>query len=271
MDYHLMHARRAADFLRVRDRRVLVIGCNTGEDCRPFVEWGALVDGLDVIPNIGSGFRHGRVHYVQASAESIPVPAERYDLVYAVATMEHVPDIARAFREMARVTARNGYIYCVSSPLWNSRFGHHKIDLFGDFPWAHLRYSAGELLAQCERAGLREVAGLPIKAHIDYIYDTRFFNRRAARDYIRSSANLGGMRIIENALGFDEPSVIPDSVYQELQAKGYPTEELLAVTHTYIARKGSLSLLLAKSFVRKAARRTLNLIHFCVVGSRKRR
>lgn len=242
MNYNETHAREAAQLLSLKGRRVLVVGCNTGEDCRYFVDFGAIVVGLDVLPQVGEDFRHERVTYCQASAERIPLSSNQFDLVYSVATMEHVHDIARAFGEMARVTANGGYLYCVSSPLWNSRFGHHKFDLFSFVPWAHLRCTAQELIDQCRSAGLDSADGHDIAAHVEYIFDERFFNRRPARAYIEAASKLPGMAAIQNDLALDDPSVIPAEILPVLQSKGYGPEELLAVTHTYVACKGALGL-----------------------------
>ncbi len=243
MSYNEIHAREAAKLLPLKGRRVLVVGCNTGEDCRYFVDFGASVVGLDVLPQIGEDFRHERVTYCQASAERIPLESNQFDLVYSVATMEHVPDIASAFGEMARVAANGGYIYCVASPLWNSRFGHHKFDLFSFVPWAHLRFTAQELIDKCRNVGLNAADGVDIAAHVQYIFDERFFNRVPAKAYIDAAGKLPRMVTIQNALALDEPSVIPAELAPELQSKGFGPEELLAVTHTYVGFKGGVGVL----------------------------
>lgn len=259
MDYHLFHAARAASFLRLRGKRVLVVGCNTGGDCRPFAEAGAFVHGIDVIAEIGADFRHERVAYFQGSAEHMPFADESYDLVYSLATMEHVHAIEAAFREMARVTARGGFVYCVASPLWNSRAGHHKEHLFGRFPWAHLRFTPEELHARCLEAGIENAEGAPISAHIEYIFHPDYFNRRAARDYVRAAQALDGMSIIENKLDLERDET-PTQILTELNLRGYPREELLAVSHSYIARKGSTVWTLAERRARATAWRILRAV-----------
>jgi ubiquinone/menaquinone biosynthesis C-methylase UbiE len=99
---------------------VLVIGCNTGGDCGLFRKAGApSVCGLDVVDEIGNDCRMDGIRYVQATAEDMPFENSVFDLVYSFATMEHVPDIQRAFSEMARVLAFGGFIYSVASPLWD--------------------------------------------------------------------------------------------------------------------------------------------------------
>ena len=40
-DYNLMHAKWAASYVTIKKAKVLVVGCNTGGDCRNLVELGA--------------------------------------------------------------------------------------------------------------------------------------------------------------------------------------------------------------------------------------
>ena len=59
-----MHCDWANIHKSVIGRKVLVVGCNTGLDCRTFIELGAgSVDGLDIDSNIGSDFSHEKVHF----------------------------------------------------------------------------------------------------------------------------------------------------------------------------------------------------------------
>jgi SAM-dependent methyltransferase len=216
-DYNAINAGLASSLCRLRNRRVLVVGCNAGSDCEHFVKAGAEVHGLDVIPDIGSAYNGAS--YIRANAQLMPLPSNYYDLVYCYATMEHVQDIRAAFNEMARVTAKGGYIYCVASPLWHSRVGHHKPGLIPD--WGHLIHSRDELYGMCT------------KHDVDYALDRRYFNRESAKSYINACSNLQDMAVIKNELDFDSVE-IPACLHH------HNREELLAVTHIYIARKGGL-------------------------------
>lgn len=239
MDYNKFHAERAIEEFSVRNKSVLVIGCNTGKDCSYFVNAGArVVHGVDVELNIGSEYQHARVRYFRQSAENMSLDSDRYDLVYAVATMEHVPDIQAAFKEMARVTKRGGGIYCLASPLWNSRQGHHLGQYFPDEPWIHLRKTQAEVL---EYLNLNEVVIDPANQSREvvsaYMFDKRNFNMIASSQYIEACQDLDKFQIIRNDLDCDSPETIPQEIKDELAKRGYSERELLAVTHTYIGRK----------------------------------
>jgi SAM-dependent methyltransferase len=118
--YNQIHVARAISLAPGMRRRVLVIGCNTGKDFGLFKQGGApLVCGLDVVGKIGRDCQMDGVTYFQASAEQMRFGNRRdeFVLVYWFATMEHVPDIGRAFFEMARDLNHGGFVYSVASPL----------------------------------------------------------------------------------------------------------------------------------------------------------
>lgn len=160
-DYNLMHAKWAASYVTIKKAKVLVVGCNTGGDCRNLVELGSReVWGVDVVDEIGRDFSHRKVRYLRASVEAMDIPDNSFDLVFSFATMEHVPDIGKGFSEMARVTRPRGVIYSVAAPLWNSPYGHHKPDLFQPkHPWIHLLLDKDAIYALCDREGITPGGG----------------------------------------------------------------------------------------------------------------
>jgi SAM-dependent methyltransferase len=152
--------------------------------------------------------------------------------------MEHIPDIEAAFSEMVRVCRPGGILYCVSAPLWNSRNGHHKSNFFDSYPWIHLRMDEREIIAYCAAHGIADTTGnLPMSVHIAYMLDAAYFNKQPARKYVETCAKLNKMIIICNELEFDDKKILTPDIYQELRPKGYTSEELLAIVHTYIGRK----------------------------------
>jgi len=237
--YNALHAYTAGTLVDVYRKNVLIVGCNVGKDCVYFLRLGArAVHGLDVIEDVGKGFQHRKVNYLRASAEAIPVHDGTYDLVFCFATMEHVPDVEHAFKEMARVTKEGGVIYCVASPLWNSRFGHHKGDLFGKFPWIHLYMTEAEILEMCTNQGVVDPTGhCSMDAHVRYMLNSQYFNKTPAQHYVSTCRTLSNIQVVENSLSLESDDLLTPELYSILNAKGYSREELLAVTHTFIGRK----------------------------------
>jgi SAM-dependent methyltransferase len=231
------HALRAASYAGVRGKRVLVAGCNRGEDCRWFVELGARrVDGIDVIDEIGADFEHPAVVYHRGSVEDLPF-GEEFDLSFSHATLEHVPRVDLAIPELVRVLKVGGVTYNVAAPLWNSSQGHHKSDLFEDHPWIHLRMSRDEIVAFAHRSGIRDPGGTAIEAHVDYMLNPEFFNMTAASAYLEAANGLRGVELIKNQILREPAAMLSDDLAAELAGKGLPRAELLSEGHLLVARK----------------------------------
>ena len=219
--------------------KCIVIGCNTGKDCSYFVEFGAeAVHGVDVVDNVGKDFINPRVTYYQISAENMgTLQSNYYDLVYCIATMEHIHNVRAAFSEMVRIAKKDGIIYCVSAPLWNSRCGHHKGNFFSSYPWIHLRLTEEEINKYCADNNILDPSGqTPMKDHIAYMLNPEFFNKLPAKEYVSICSSLRDINVLVNSLDLDDQNVSSD-IFSELQPKGYTSEELLAVVHTFVGKK----------------------------------
>jgi ubiquinone/menaquinone biosynthesis C-methylase UbiE len=98
--------------------RVLDVGCGTGIVARlaaDAVGSEGSVAGLDVEPGmlavarsaaVGAGIEW--IEWIEASAESIPLPDESIDIVLCQMSLQFVPDRARAVEEMRRVLVPGG-------------------------------------------------------------------------------------------------------------------------------------------------------------------
>jgi SAM-dependent methyltransferase len=238
-NYNAYSANIAASYHSVYGRKVLVIGCNRGEDCRYFVEFGAdSVVGLDVIEEIGRNFVHDVVSYRRASAEAMPFKDGEFDFIYSYVTMEHVINIDNAFAEMVRVCRPGGLVYSIASSLWNTRQGPHWGRAFDDYPWIHLRLEADEIIAFSEKRRKENPDAQYLSPEqIKYMTDIRFFNKRPARDYLTICANFPNIEIIRNDIEEEESADVDQEVVNMLAAKGYDRRELFGVTHWFIARK----------------------------------
>jgi ubiquinone/menaquinone biosynthesis C-methylase UbiE len=170
------------------------------------------------------------------SVEDLQFGDQQFDLVYAYATMEHVPAIEQAFSEMARVTKPGGVVYSHASPLWRSPFGHHKANLFPDHPWIHLLMSAEEIIAFCAEEGIDEPSK-GIEHHVRYMLNPAYFNMRPASDYVAACDALEGVDLIANSIAGESPEALTDHLEAQLAAKGIGRDEALAVSHTLIARR----------------------------------
>lgn len=239
LDSDYRHAKRAARYLDIRGKKCLVVGCNKGMECRYFVRFGAaLVDGVDIIDDIGSEYKNSKVRYCKTSVEKIQdIESNFYDLVYCYAVMEHIAHIDLAFSEMIRAAKPSGIIYCIAGPLWNSRYGHHKWDFFKKYPWIHLRMNEAEIYNYCKIEHISDPAGTDMKHHIAYMLNPLFFNKLLAERYVRTCNSLDGIEMICNKLIFEKEKYLTSEIYAELMPKGYTRQELLAKRHIFIGRK----------------------------------
>jgi SAM-dependent methyltransferase len=191
---------------------------------------------LDVIEEIGRNYPHPTVTYHRQSIEKTTLPSDHFDLVFAVATMEHVPDVAAGFAEMARLVRPGGVIYSSAAPLWESPFGHH-MGCFSDHPWVHLLFDQPSLVAYSRSHGIDGERGHPIEAIAAYMLAPEHFNMRPAGDYLAACSELPGLEIIENRLASEEPALLKHSLGKRAIAAGFSPESLLATRHLFVARK----------------------------------
>lgn len=216
-------------------KSVLVAGCGPGLDCVPFAEAGASVTGLDICEDIGREFSHPAIRYHRASMEGCGLETGRYDVVFSIATMEHVQKIEAAYCEAVRLARPGGLIYVLAAPLWNSRRGHH-LDCLNPFPWIHLRRSPEEIAALAERHGITH-EGRPMREVVEWLFGSDYFNRSPSSRYTDACRELPVSQTLRNDLWLDGAEELTPAIHSELQSLGYSETDLLATSHTLIAIK----------------------------------
>ena len=113
-------------------KKILEVGCGTGQWLRDFIKWGARpenVTGIDLLPERLSRARRScppAVRIQCASAAQLPFSNERFDLVLQSTVFTSIldPDLKRRVAaEMMRVVKPDGFIlwydYHVNNP-WNN-------------------------------------------------------------------------------------------------------------------------------------------------------
>jgi SAM-dependent methyltransferase len=244
-DYIHYHVSQASDLANAQGKRVLVVGCNEGREVSLFLDAGAREAwGIDVIDDVGAAYPREGAHYLQMSAEAMELDEDMFDIVFCLATMEHVACPEAAFPELSRVAAPEGFLYVVSAPLWNSRNGHHKGDIFDvdRYPWIHLRFDPETLKRMCKTGEIEYPEWIDdVAVEIDYMMSSEHFNKKAARDYVRICADLEGMVVDRNHFDLEPESVLdllPADESAELVDRVGDPIELRAATHTLTAWKG---------------------------------
>jgi SAM-dependent methyltransferase len=244
-DYVQYHVDQVAHHLDdARGKRVLVVGCNRGREVSLFLDAGAReVWGVDVMDEIGIDFPRARARYLQMSGEAMDLDDGMFEIVFCVATMEHISRPEAAFTEISRVAADEGFIYVVSAPLWHSRQGHHKSDIFDvdRYPWIHLRLDEETLLRLCDADDIEYARRVDdVAAEVRYMMTSEELNRRPARDYVQICSELEELFIERNHLDLEPESVlelVPHEARAQLLERAGDAIELRALTHILAAWK----------------------------------
>jgi len=143
------HVNKMLDYVRLRGKTLLMVGLGRGLEVPIFFEEGCRrIIGLDPYPQVKAEDFGAHFELLQEFGESIPLEAETCDVVYTVASLEHVSDPKRVVQEMMRVLKPGGILYCSTAPLWFSAYGYHAKQQFPDLydPWFHLIYSKEEYI-----------------------------------------------------------------------------------------------------------------------------
>ncbi|MGM5033872.1 class I SAM-dependent methyltransferase [Tardiphaga sp. 803_E3_N1_3] len=237
MTYNQINAQWAASLVDISKSKVLVVGCNTGDDCKLFTELGAPeIHGLDVVDQIGLDYPDSRVTYHKKSIEDCGLSNDCFDLVFSFATMEHVPDIAAGFSEMARVTKPGGKIFCIAAPLWHSPYGHH-MGCFSGHPWVHLAYDRDDILEYALRNSIAGEGQNSLESTVDYMLNDAFFNKRRAHEYKEAVSRLKKIDIIDNLLQPVGRELLDHPLATFAKGNGFNEHDMLSQNHRFVARR----------------------------------
>jgi ubiquinone/menaquinone biosynthesis C-methylase UbiE len=122
----------------VKDLRILEVACGRGGFVRELARAGAQVTGCDFSL---SALRVGQSKleqaegtdlpfFVQGDVQNLPFADESFDLLVSCETIEHVPDVTSAMREMWRVVRYGGLLF-LTTPNYSNFMGLY--DLYARF------------------------------------------------------------------------------------------------------------------------------------------
>jgi ubiquinone/menaquinone biosynthesis C-methylase UbiE len=128
----------------VQGLRVLEVACGRGGFVRELARAGAQVSGCDFsmsalavaqarIARLNDG---ARADLIQGDAQSLPFGSESFDLIVSCETIEHVPNVRSALREMWRVARRGAKLF-LTTPNYANLMGLY--DLYSRVRHPHRR------------------------------------------------------------------------------------------------------------------------------------
>lgn len=125
----------------VKDKKVIDIGCGFGSN-------KAIVEAVHG-EWIGIEPFEGGNHTVIGDAQHIPFPDCTFDVAIMDAVLEHVPEVEKAFREVARVLKPGGLFIGYSAFM----------ECFHEISYSHLSFKALEHYAAINGMELRKIGG----------------------------------------------------------------------------------------------------------------
>jgi SAM-dependent methyltransferase len=194
--------------------------------------------GIDIITPQDM-FKHRRYKFIEYDGLSMPFEDNCFDIVYSQATLEHVIDIDKTYQESLRVTKLYGHVAHLASPLWNSRDGHHRADLFESFPWCHVGRSQSQFRDWVSSSEFFKGNLSQILEAVEYCFNTSNINQSPPNDYFEAVEKLGGVKVLQNSFDIDERipvNLIPMEVVARLP-KDLVIEDLIKFTHLGIVQK----------------------------------
>lgn len=92
-----------------RGRRLIDVACGRSQLVRLANRLGLNALGVDFAPAPLSQLRQaGRGQYAVADGQALPFPADHFDYVTSIGSLEHYPDMAQGVRELARILKPSG-------------------------------------------------------------------------------------------------------------------------------------------------------------------
>jgi SAM-dependent methyltransferase len=206
-----------------KGRTVLEVGCSDGLVCDIFALLeAARAHGIDIMESVGCGFPHERISYYVMNGANLAFPDNYFDLVFSIATLEHVREPYVCMAEMVRVIKPGGFGYLQVGPLYHSPFGHHMFPYFPDFPWIHLRKSQEEIVSYAIQRGIAAeiernlgmkcedyIYGMLNRAHVNGLFlDEYRLDQFKARDDIE---------VLKSSISYEGRELLTESVLTELR------------------------------------------------------
>ncbi|MGE3460157.1 MAG: class I SAM-dependent methyltransferase [Kofleriaceae bacterium] len=92
------------------NKDVLEVGCGTGLILHRAVRFARSATGIDLSGGMLAKAAERGLHVVQASATALPIATASVDVACSFKVLAHIPDIAGAMAEMARVVRPGGWV-----------------------------------------------------------------------------------------------------------------------------------------------------------------
>lgn len=196
-DYHVAFYEEELQPLELQGKRVLEVGCGCGDVCQLLAERGPRLNRLVGINHERcTRDQDPRYQILHMNVSQMGFADETFDLVYSLATFEHVADLPGALGQIRRILRPGGLLVAVWSPIWNGFNGHHYGSTISnpshhdiDLPWAHLIFSPQRLPAYLVAA--EGFSSAEADRATDFIFHSSVLNHLGYSEYRQIFSNAG--------------------------------------------------------------------------------
>jgi glycosyltransferase involved in cell wall biosynthesis/SAM-dependent methyltransferase len=219
LSYHVSYAKICQDLVGFQDKDVLEVGGSlppdfvfdylgvkswTGIETPDYEEslreTGGLTHQGTIIKNIKNirDFKFNKKQeqkynlYLENIEDLPEIFYDKYDLIFSIATFEHIHKLPLALDKMFFALRQGGKLFSMFSPIWSAHDGHHLPDIidkngnkynFGNSPippWGHLLMTRGEMTKYL----YQKIDKTTADQIVYYIYQSNHINRFFTEDYI---------------------------------------------------------------------------------------
>ncbi|OVE77652.1 hypothetical protein BVX99_02060 [bacterium F16] len=210
-------------------KRTLEVGCSDGLTTDILaIEGAILATGIDIREDVGSAANRNNTIFHKVNNEQLPFDMDSFDLVYSIATMEHVAKPEEMFQEILRVTRDQGLIYVQAGPLYYSPYGHHMLGFFDDYPWIHLRMTIDEIVEYCGEHSLTKMiethSGQALRTYIEGMLNQEHINGLAYNAYCIEDVFQNRGELLLNRKSYEPEALLTPEILDELT--GIDSEQL---------------------------------------------
>ncbi len=126
LKYHEQALSTLFSYVDLNEKSVLIVGLGQGLEVPIFLSRGCnSVDAVEPFPAVKEADFGAKFKLHTAPAEKIPLQDSSFDVVYTLASLEHMTNPSKAVQEMLRVLKPNGILFCGAGPFWYSPYGYH--------------------------------------------------------------------------------------------------------------------------------------------------
>ena len=190
--------------------RMLDVGCGNGEFTRNFGAGFRAVCGIDVQEPFLEQFRAAvrdepRFSVLNMSASEMSFPNDYFDSIITIETLEHIPDLAGAAREIVRVMRPGGELLITVPNRWFPSENHGmkvgswvcgRVPLLTYWPWLHRRLALARVFTVRDLDSLFATKGLK-RCAVDYLWPTFEHGGNPLQRFLKPLFGL--MRKLENS------------------------------------------------------------------------